>query len=264
MTSWRERIAVPAAVSWPKVMLALGVAVVLVVLGIGVRGLFAPVERAGNPTIPVPPPTAVAAEPTLSPSSSPSASGSPSASPSGTPSATAPVPGVKASGKFNWSSGVAAAAGSSGTLHSYVVAVETTAKVKANSAAGVVAGVLNDPRSWTGGGTVRFALIADAKKADVVVYLASTATATKLCGSAAESAYTCRSGSKVVINADRWAAAPATYAADLQNFRRFLVNHAVGHYLDRSHASCAKKGGKASVMQQQSTDLGGCTPNPWP
>jgi hypothetical protein len=245
------------------VALAVAVATVLVLLGFGIRDLVTPVERAGNPTIPVPPPPPRSQPQTPSPSISPSASttGVPS-SPPATP--TTAVPTMKSSGKFRWSSATAAAAGSSGTVHRFVVAVETTAGIKVNGGATTVAGVLNDPRSWTGGGNVRFALIADAKKADLVIYLASTGTATKLCGTAAESAYTCRSGEKVVINAERWAKAAPTYAGDLQNYRRFLVNHAVGHYLDRGHASCAKKGGKAPVMQQQSTDLGGCTPNPWP
>jgi hypothetical protein len=46
-----------------------------------------------------------------------------------------------------------------------------------------------------------------------------------------------------------------------------LVNHEVGHLLGRHHPAapqCPRAGLPARVMSQQSTELNGCLPNPWP
>lgn len=258
-------------VSWAKVALIGGVAVALVLLGLGLRQLVTPVERTGKPTIPIslPPPKPSSTGPSVSPSVS--GSTSPSTSPSGSPSA-APNPSgpatpkstMAATGKYVWSSLSIPAAGSVGTNRTYVVAVETSAKLKANPVATLVAETLNDPRSWTGDGKVRFSLIPDAKAADVVFYLASTKTAAALCGSAAEAAFGCATKDAVVINAERWLTPSATYGKDATAFRRFLVNHTVGHLLGQGHAACKKTGARAPIMLQQAVSLDGCVANPWP
>lgn len=225
-------------------------------LGFGIRALSAPVERAGVPTIPVPPPSGTP---------SPSASASPSATTTGSPTTTAstsPRSTMKASGDFAWASVTASAAGSKGTLTRYAVATETSAKLNANTAATTIAGVLNDPRSWTGDGDVRFALVGKAK-ATVTLYLASPATAATLCGSS-RAADSCTKGNTIVISAERWKSAAATYTSDAAGYRTYLVNHAVGQFLGKSTAGCAGKGRKAPVMMSQSADLRGCVANPWP
>jgi hypothetical protein len=45
-----------------------------------------------------------------------------------------------------------------------------------------------------------------------------------------------------------------------------LVNHEVGHLLGMHHPDvhCPTPGQPAAVMAQQSTELDGCLPNPWP
>lgn len=229
----------------------------------GVQAMSAPVERAGEPTVAVPAPTGTrfaTASPTPSTSASASASGKPSASASASP---VPKSTMKASGDFDWSKATASATGSQGKLHSFVVGVETTAKLNADSTANTIAGVLNDPRSWTGDGDVRFALVGKSK-ATVNLYLASGKTAAVLCGSAAAGAYTCTKGDMVVINAERWKSGAATFPGDKTGYRAYLVNHAIGQLLGRKSASCGGKGKKAPVMMQQSTDLRGCLANPWP
>ncbi len=133
----------------------------------------------------------------------------------------------------------------------------------AEPAAGTIASVLNDPRSWTGTGTVRFALVGKAK-ATTTIYLASPKTATGLCGSDARAADGCVRGDTVVINAERWKTAAPAYAGDAAGYRTYLINQAVGKLLGKAAARCSGNGKKAPVMMPQSAGLDGCTPNPWP
>lgn len=251
--------------NWGRIALIVAAVVALVAVVFGVRALSAPAERAGAPTIAVPAPSGTkftSPSPTPSPTATVTGTESPSASASATPSAS-PTASIKASGDFDWASATAGASGSQGKLYRYAVAVESSAKLKANSVAGTIAGVLNDPRSWTGDGDVRFALVAQAK-ATVKVYLASTKTASSLCDGDGEAGYTCVVGDTVVINAAQWKTAAAGYAGDLTGYREFLVNHAFGHLLGHKHAECGGKSKKAPVMLQQGAGLFGCTANPWP
>lgn len=248
---------------WGRIALIVASVAVLVGVVAGVQALSAPVERAGVPTVPVPAPTGTRF---TSPSASASPSPDPSATASGTTTATAsssPTGTMKASGEFDWAKVTASAAGSQGQLYRYAVAVETSAKLKADSVAKTVAGVLNDPRSWTGDGDVRFALVAESK-ATVQLYLTTAATAAVLCGSDADTGQACTKGDVVVINAERWKSVAPTYAGDADGYRTYLVNHAIGQLLGKGRANCAGKGKKAPVMMQQSADLRGCIANPWP
>lgn len=243
--------------NWARLAVVGAVVAALVGVVVGIQALSAPAERSGAPTVPVPTPTGTRfLNPSTSPAASPS--GSPSASASNSPSGT-----MKASGHFDWAGVTAPAAGSQGTLHRYAVAAETSTKLEADSVATTIAGVLNDPRSWTGGGDVRFALVAKSK-ATTQLYLASGATAAELCGSDAAAAVTCAAGDVVVINAERWKSGASTYSGDLAGYRTYLINHAVGQLLGKGSASCAGNGKKAPVMMPQSSSLSGCAANPWP
>jgi hypothetical protein len=70
-----------------------------------------------------------------------------------------------------------------------------------------------------------------------------------------------------VLNADRWRHATPKWTGSLLAYRRMLVNHEVGHLLGLHHPpdpQCPGAGRVAPVMAQQSTELEGCRPNPWP
>lgn len=252
--------------NWVRIGSIAGAVVALIGVVAGARALSAPVERAGEPTIAVPAPTGTRfTSPTPTPTATETGTATTTSTATSKPTeteTTAPSGTMKSSGKYDWSTTTAAPAGSEGTLHRYAVAVETTAKLKANTAAATIADVLNDPRSWTGSGDVRFALVAKAN-ADVNLYLASTKTAAELCGSDAEAAHSCTKGNTVVINAEAWKAGAATYD-DLADYRTYLINHAAGQLLGEKAAQCPGKGKKAPVTMQQSADLDGCTANPWP
>jgi hypothetical protein len=154
------------------------------------------------------------------------------------------------------------AVSSSGDLRRFSVRVETTAKLDANKVARQLAGVLNDPRSWTGSGGVRFALVADPAKADFSITIGAPDTVAKLCK--VDTAGTCTDSADVLINAALWSAAQGDYAGDPTAWQSYLVNHGMGQLLGESTAECQRKGGPAPVMMAQAGDLGGCVANPWP
>jgi hypothetical protein len=78
--------------------------------------------------------------------------------------------------------------------------------------------------------------------------------------------YSCQLGPVVVLNASRWRDATPQWTGDLASYRQMLVNHEVGHLLGMKHpkVQCPAAGRPAPVMAQQSTELRGCLPNPWP
>lgn len=79
--------------------------------------------------------------------------------------------------------------------------------------------------------------------------------------------YSCRVGSNVIINDQRWQNATPSWnqaGGSLRDYRHMVINHEVGHFLGHGHYDCQTPGGPAPVMQQQSIDLQGCSFNPWP
>ncbi len=248
-----------SALSWAAIV----VGVVLLVAGVvWANGMTAPVHRQGRPTTSVTPlPAPTTATPTPTPT--PSGSGSPSPTASSTPTSapSADWPRVTSSGKFETAGVSVPAAGSAGTVHRYSVRVETSAKLDADKVGRQVAAVLNDPRSWAGSGSVRFALVPDPGKADFTITVAAPGTAGKICR--IDGGGSCVEAGDVVIDASWWRGLPPTYQSR-GGWQSYLVNHGVGRLLGEKAADCTKKGKPAPVTMAQSADLGGCVSNPWP
>lgn len=130
--------------------------------------------------------------------------------------------------------------------------------------ADVVRATLADPRGWTG---ADFRLVED-PGAEYVVVLAEGDEVDRLCAPYRTGGrYSCQNGPVVALNADRWRVATERWTGSLEAYRQMLVNHEVGHLLGRHHPGdpqCPEPGRPAPVMAQQSTELDGCLPNPWP
>ncbi len=130
--------------------------------------------------------------------------------------------------------------------------------------ADVVRATLADPRGWAGAGF----RMAEDPTAGLVVVLAEGDEVDRLCFPYRTGGrFSCQNGPVVAINADRWRVATAQWTGDLATYRQMLVNHEVGHLLGQHHPpdpQCPAPGRPAPVMAQQSTELDGCLPNPWP
>lgn len=219
-----------------------------------------PAERARTTGLIVAPtrPSPVDASPTAPASTSPDPAFAPNRTPS-PPVAPAPVP-ERGTARF----AVAAAADrapQSGSF-TYTVEVERDLPFPAISVAGVVDDTLADSRGWRHEG-VRLSRVEG--DSDIRILLATPATTDALCAPLrTRGRVSCRNGANVVLNAWRWAHGTSGYRDDLAGYRRYMVNHEVGHALGHPHTPCPRPGALAPVMLQQTLGLDGCRPNPWP
>lgn len=143
----------------------------------------------------------------------------------------------------------------------YTVEVETNLSFATNQVARLVDATLTDPRSWS---TDTRPLVRVDSDPTARVLLATPATADALCAPLdTRGRLSCRNGADVVLNAWRWVNGTPEYR-NLLDYRRYVINHEVGHALGHAHQPCAGPGALAPVMLQQSLGLGGCRPNPWP
>jgi hypothetical protein len=188
-----------------------------------------------------------------------------SPSPTGSGSPAPDAAGV-GDGTFAYASGDGFAAGASGRLLRYRVAVEGGVGVDPAEFAEAVEAVLADPRGWTLGG-LRLQRVDPTHAADFTVMLASPVTSERLCrteGMETGQFTNCRLHGRVVINSARWLTGVLDYGAPLSVYRAYAVNHEVGHELGAGHELCPGPGLPAPVMQQQTLGLHGCVANPWP
>ena len=128
----------------------------------------------------------------------------------------------------------------------------------------MVAGILNDRRSWRGTGRWRFELVNDSDRAELHAYIVTPGTTDRLCAPLqTRGEVSCQTADRVVLNAKRWMLGAKSYGTDLTNYRRYLVNHEFGHYIGYGHVDCPGRGQLAPIMLQQTKGLDGCRKNPW-
>jgi hypothetical protein len=161
--------------------------------------------------------------------------------------------------------------GRAGTIRRYRITVEAGLPTTVNEFTKMVDATLKDSRSWTAGGTVRLERVPATSWHHFTIYLAKPWTAYQLCRSGGIDIriggvpYTsCRVGSMVVINSDRYFKGVPKYGASLTVYRQYVINHEVGHFLGHSHVHCPGAGRVAPVMEQQTLGLQGCKANGFP
>ena len=126
-----------------------------------------------------------------------------------------------------------------------------------------VESTLSDPRGWSRAG---FRLVRR-DDAPYLIVLAEGPEVDRLClPHDTYGEYSCQRSETVALNAERWRLATPKWTGDLMTYRQMLVNHEVGHLLGQPHPKpqCPVPGRPAPLMAQQSTELDGCLPNPWP
>lgn len=144
------------------------------------------------------------------------------------------------------------------------VEVETGLAVDGDCFGDAVVGILRDERGWSEIDDVTFVRVDD-DSYDLRLVLASPDTTDSLCYPANTAGkYSCRKQNMVIINLMRWESGTDEYTEDLITYRRYLINHEVGHFLGKGHLRCPAAGEPAPVMMQQTKGLGDCLPNGWP
>lgn len=144
--------------------------------------------------------------------------------------------------------------------------VETRGQVTAdiNEFKSVLAATLNDSRGWSRLG-VRF--VEAPSGGELTAVLSESSQMTTFSETGCDVFVSCTVGNFIVINQDRWLGGSTAWnatGASLDDYRRMVINHETGHWLGHGHMYCSAGGQVAAVMQQQTINMQGCTPNPWP
>lgn len=150
-----------------------------------------------------------------------------------------------------------------GPVMRYLVEVEAGIVISRLEFAQMVHAILGHPKSWGGTGRVSFRRVSQGP-VDFRVTLASPGTTDRLCApNLTNGIYSCANGGRAVLNLMRWRQGASAYG-DIGRYRRYLVNHEVGHLLGHGHTSCPAAGAPAPVMMQQTKGVAPCRANPWP
>lgn len=123
---------------------------------------------------------------------------------------------------------------------------------------------LNSSNGWARLG-ISFSEVASG--GDFILVLSEASQVPSFSPAGCSSDWSCNVGNYVIINQDRWLYASDAWnssGGSLRDYRHMVVNHETGHWLGHGHTYCQVAGQPATVMQQQSINLQGCTFNPWP
>lgn len=157
-----------------------------------------------------------------------------------------------------------APAGQRGRAVTVRVQVERDLALDPEAVAREAADVLQDNRSWTSRGEARFDFVGTGQAELTVKLLTPDTTDARCLPLRTLGEVSCQQGNAVNLNALRWVEAVPDYQGDVAGYRKYLVNHEVGHFLGHSHAQCPQRGAVAPVMMQQTKGLLGCRANSWP
>lgn len=121
---------------------------------------------------------------------------------------------------------------------------------------------LNESGGWSRAG-VNFCPAMNGKP-DVHIVLALPDTVDELCDPIhTVGEVSCAIHGRAVINYKRWTDATDAWD-DLGDYRRYVINHEVGHVMGMIHMHKCTKSGAAPLMMQQSRNKIKCAPNSYP
>ena len=168
------------------------------------------------------------------------------------------VPGVETA------SGSSAVHGDGEIVRRFAVEVDRRLRIPADHFAADVEAILFDRRGWLGPGS-RIALQrVEEPPYNFRVTLAAPDLVDRLCKPFnTRGRVSCENRGRAVINANRWLFSSPEWPKRV-NYRRYLVNHEVGHSLGHHHRFCPRAGAVAFVMQQQTGGAGACRRGQWP
>ena len=149
-----------------------------------------------------------------------------------------------------------------GRVVRFSVEVEQGTGLDPDATAAIAESALYDERSWARDHDLRRVAPAEAA---IRIVVASPSTVDAICARAGLNTagwLSCWSGRTAAINVDRWQYGVA-HVPDLAQYRRYVVNHEVGHGLGHGHRDCPGEGRLAPLMQQQTKTLSGCVANEW-
>ncbi len=149
-------------------------------------------------------------------------------------------------------------------VRTFSVEVEKGLPIDPSAFAQEVGKVLGSPRSWGVGGGFSVQRV-NSNQASFKVVLASPQTTDELCAPLLTNGiFSCAQGSSAILNAMRWMEGADAYGDDLESYRKYMINHEVGHVFGHGHVECPAAGELAPIMVQQTKGVGSCEPNPWP
>lgn len=122
---------------------------------------------------------------------------------------------------------------------------------------------LNDSRGWPRAGVI-FEEVSSG--GNFAIYLQEPAIFDTYAG--CDSSLSCRSGNEVMLNDERWRVGTdhwGTTGLSMDDYRRLIINHEVGHWLDHRHVNtpCSSTEELAPLMIESSI-RDTCAPNIWP
>lgn len=146
----------------------------------------------------------------------------------------------------------------------YVVATKGTVRADVDEFISQVNQTLNSADGWSRLG-IRFVRVETGGQ--FTVWLSEASQVPSFAPGGCDAIVSCRVGNNVIINEERWLNGSDAWNAaggSLRDYRHMVVNHETGHWLGHGHEQCSGEGRPAAVMQQQTLDMQGCEPNPWP
>ncbi len=127
-----------------------------------------------------------------------------------------------------------------------------------------VSETLTSPLGWSRLG-VRFTPVESGGQ--YTIWLAEASQVPSFSQSGCDTEVSCTVGNNVIINQTRWLNGSDSWnngGGSLRDYRHMVLNHETGHWLGHGHEFCPGPGQPAPVMQQQTINMQGCKPNPWP